>query len=83
MHRLRRLRVDFPKAVYKRIGQALDTAPMTRQQVAARMGVDPARLSEWTSGRRTISGKALRLLCQITRTNAHWILFGTGPRDWP
>lgn len=83
MGRSRPVKLKFPRGVYQRLGEALDASPLERQEIARRMGVHPSRLSEWTSGRRNPSGIAIRDLCRLTRTNAHWLLFGTGPRDWP
>ena len=73
----------MPKAFHKRLAKCLDDSPMTDVAIAERLGTANTRISEWRHGVKIPSLPAIHRLCRVLRINAHWLLYGTGPRERP
>lgn len=69
----------------QRLKKAISDAGMRNGELAAAMGLDPSRISEWTHARALPRVEQLPRLARELDTDLHWLITGrpapTGPTD--
>src|SRR5258708_7776602 len=67
-------------AVAERLRVAVELArpKLKKKKLAARVGVSPAAVSHWLSGKRECPTETLQEIAAITKVDPTWLLFGSG-----
>lgn len=70
-------------AFFNRLREAIDARGITQAELARRLGVSAATISEWLTRGRVPSVEAVLFLPSALGVSGHWLLSGEGPRDLP
>ncbi|POB00147.1 hypothetical protein C2134_02850 [Chromobacterium sinusclupearum] len=64
-----------------RLKQCLDEQKLKPSDLAKRVGVAPAAITQWTnSTTKTITGENLLKAAKVLKVAPEWLMFGTGPK---
>lgn len=67
----------------RRLREALQLRGLSQADLARRIGVGEATVSEWLTRGRAPLGDVMLLLPEVLDVNGHWLLTGNGPREIP
>lgn len=65
--------------LHDRMRKSLRHAGLDNAGIAERLGVDPATVSRWLTGKQTITDRTLRAWAMGTGVDYQWLALGAGP----
>jgi len=60
--------------IRQRLLEVLGERGMTQSELARRMGLPPASVGDWTTGRHGMTADSLRRVCEALGVSADWML---------